>query len=746
MLLCVLHPNYRICMSQPTTVYSFAIDLPLYHLFDYSVPDSIPCQPGQRYTVPFGNSEKLGLLVNRVVQSNQDTGKIKRVNSLLDNEPLLSSSIMDLAHWMASYYCQPLSEVLFHCMPRYCRQTRPLKTTGLHYWVSAKTDPDLISSLKRKAPRQFQVLQAINETDQGLNASELRSIHSAWRQQVKNLEIKGLVKAQWRENLPDEALTLERGPELTGDQQRIVDAIIPELDSFQVQLIQGVTGSGKTEIYLELMQRVMATGKQVIYLVPEIGLTPQLLQRLKQRLGASVVSSHSAQSDFVRYQSWDQFKRGVARVLIGTRSALFSDTPTLGLIIIDEEHDTSYRQQDGVRYHARDVAIKYAQMLDIPVVMGSATPSLETLNNLHKKFYKLHRLDQRPNEARPPSIQLVDCKNMPLNTGCSPTLLRTMQNHLDQQGQVLLYLNRRGFAPVVMCHECGWQAECYQCDARLTLHQSVNKLICHHCGFSSAVPTTCPDCGAGDIHHYGVGTQQLESFLERRFPKVPVIRIDRDSVSSSQPMEIKLQPVRAGEPCILIGTQMLAKGHDYPNITLVGILDADQALYSSFYRATERLVQTVLQVSGRAGRAEKGGQALLQTAFPSHPLMKNLCSQGYSELVQPMLDERKLLGFPPYARVVSFIVDASTLAAAMDRLHQLKRDISDLAASSNVKIIGPIPALMTRRIGRYRAQLSVLADDIRPLRVLMHELMPLIRSMRNTPNLRLVIDVDPIDL
>lgn len=733
-------------MSPPSTVFSFAIDLPLYHLFDYSVPDSISCQAGQRFLVPFGKGEKVALLVAAPSKSTQDIKKLKPVNVVLDDIPLLSPMIMQLASWMAGYYCQPLSEVLFHCLPRYCRQPRSVKPTGLHYWVAKNSDPGVIQKLQHKAPRQFQILQAIVDSQQGLNASELRAIHSGWRQQVNSLQNKGLISSQWKENLPSKLQSGEQAPNLTSSQKQIVEAITPELGMFQVQLIQGVTGSGKTEIYLELMQRVIATGKQVIYLVPEIGLTPQLLQRVRQRLGNQVISSHSAQSDSLRYQSWDQFKRGVASVLIGTRSALFSDSPALGLIIVDEEHDSSYRQQDGLRYHARDVAIKRAQMLDIPIVLGSATPSLESLHNLQKPSYHLHRLDRRPNNSTPPAIQLVDCKNSPLNSGCSPQLLKAMQKHLQQQGQVLLYLNRRGFAPVVMCHECGWQAGCYQCDARLTLHRSVNKLICHHCGFSIPPPSACPDCGAAEIFHYGVGTQQLESFLKERFSPVPVIRIDRDSVSSATPMDLKLQPVLAGDPCILIGTQMLAKGHDYPNITLVGILDADQALYSSFYRSTERLVQTVLQVSGRAGRAEKGGQALLQTAFPSHPLMRNLCSQGYSELVRPMLEERRLLGFPPYARAVSFIVDASELDAAMNRLQQLKKDITGLSASADVKIIGPLPTLMTRRIGRYRAQLSILADHIRPVRVLMNELMPVIRAMRNTANSRLVVEVDPVDL
>jgi primosomal protein N' (replication factor Y) len=733
-------------MSPPISISSFAIDLPVYHCFDYRVSATTMQTPGQRYLVPFGQLEKVAVLVGPANQSHQHAGKIKTVITQLDIEPTLSSHIIALAQWIASYYCQPLPEALFHCLPRYCRSARTIKPTGLHYWMTSGCDAETLTALQRKAPRQHELFQALSEHPSGLNGTQLRALNPGWSQQLKGLESKGLVSKQWRENIEQAGVSRLPGPELTVEQQKIIRDIAPQLHAFQVQLIHGVTGSGKTEIYLELMQRVIASGKQVIYLVPEIGLTPQLLERLQQRLQGYIVSSHSGQADFQRYQGWDQFKRGVAQVMIGTRSALFSDCPALGLIIVDEEHDSSYRQQDGLRYHARDVAIKRAQMLDIPIILGSATPSIESLHNLQKPYFHLHQLLTRPNKSSPPNIQLIDCKHIALNNGCSAALLKTIQRHLHERGQVLLYLNRRGYAPVVMCHDCDWQAGCYQCDARLTLHQSVNRLICHHCGYSTPAPENCPECGAKEIFHYGVGTQQLESFLRERFPQIPVIRIDRDSVSAAHPLEQKLEPLRNSEPCILIGTQMLAKGHDYPNISLVGILDVDQALFSSFYRAPERLIQTVLQVSGRAGRAHKGGEACLQTAFPTHPLMQNLCTQGYSQLVQPLLEERKLLGFPPYARVVTFIVDAYELTTAMKRLQQLKQDIDGLQPPTEVQVIGPIPALMARRVGRYRAQLSILAANIQPLRELLHKLMPIIIKTGNTKKSRLVVDVDPVDL
>lgn len=733
-------------MPQSSRICSFAILVPVYHLFDYKVDETLAAEPGTRFLLPFGRGQKVGLLVSCDSRSSKSDEGIKSILQPLDNKPLLSRHLLELASWLADYYCQPLGEVLFQCMPRIARKAESMTESRVQVWKANDADEAVLQSLEKKAPRQHKLYKAMQSSDSRLNAADLRSLHSAWHQPVKALQNRGLATAMWQENLPAPEISNHAQLQLTTDQQQIFDAINPLLDQFLVQLIQGVTGSGKTEVYLALMQQVIARGRQVIYLAPEIGLTPQLLRRLQRGLGHGVVVSHSAQTDYQRYQSWDQFRRGVVQVMVGTRSALFADSLSLGLIIIDEEHDSSYRQQDGVRYHARDVAIKRAQMLDIPVLLGSATPSLESLHNVQKNHYRLYHLDQRVNKSRPPPVELVDCSQQVLKSGCSPRLVKEIGKHLSAQSQVLLFLNRRGYAPVVMCHECGWQASCYQCDARLTLHQSMNRLICHHCGFAIPAPVKCPQCRAGKIRHYGIGTEQLEEYLSMQFPAVDIIRIDRDSVSSSHHMEQKMKPLSAGNPCILLGTQMLAKGHDYPHITLVGILDADQALFSSFYRAGERLIQTVLQVSGRAGRAEKKGVALLQTRFPGHPLMKGLCRLTYSELITPILKERKMLGFPPYVRVVTFQVDALEQELAMQKLAQVKGYLAESDVHSRVKIIGPIPALMARRVGRYRAQLSVLAADIRLIRLLLKQVMPQIRSIRNTQKSRLTIEVDPLDL
>ncbi len=733
-------------MAQSTKIGSFALLLPVFHLFDYELNDSDSVVPGSCFRLPFGNSTKMGVLINCRTEKSVTKG-LKKVISIIDDKPVLSSDQLALLNWLADYYCQPVGEAIFQGIPGYIRKNEKLTPTLINCWekIGSVSEDDL-QIIKKKAPRQYELLQAISRNSEGLTATQLKQINQAWQSPLKALEKRGLVHRSWAENLPQVSKGIVDNPILTEEQQDIVDKVLPVIDRFLVHVIQGVTGSGKTEVYLTLMQSVLEKGQQVIFLVPEIGLTPQLLQRLQQRLGGEVVSSHSGQTDFQRYQSWDQFKRGAAKVMVGTRSVLFSECHKLGLIIIDEEHDVSYRQQDGVRYHARDAAIKRCQMLGLPIVLGSATPAVETLNNLGKIHYKHYRIDHRPSQSEPVKVDLLDCSQVPLTTGCSARLIRAIEWHLNNKGQILLYLNRRGFAPVVMCHDCGWQASCFQCDSRMTLHQSINQLICHHCGYKVYLPASCPECNAVDIKHYGVGTEQLEQYLQSIFTEVEIIRIDRDSISSSHQFNAKMKPVSEGTPCILVGTQMLSKGHDYPHITLVGILDADQALFSSFYRASERLVQTIIQVSGRAGRSEKKGQALVQTAFPSHPLMQGIVNKSYSELIQPILEERKMLGFPPFSRLVTFQADAVELAVAMERLQQVKTILSKSELSLSLKIAGPIPAVMARRVGRYRAQLSIFADEMKHLRMLLREIMPQIQLLRNTNKVRLTIEVDPIDL
>ncbi len=723
---------------------SFAIAIPLFRVFDYSIDANQPIQPGIRYRLPFGKGGKVGVLVTTSKTTTFNSQKIKPALEALDQIPVLSEHILELARWIADYYLQPQGEVLFQCLPKYLRSAQQQKPVRVKVWFAETQDIEARDAITRRSPRQDELLSAI-EASSGLNAAQLKAINPNWHGVVLALESKKVIRWQWQKPESVEG-GLQSAPGLNSEQAQVVGSMLEKSTGFSVQLLDGITGSGKTEVYFRLIESQLAQNRQVIYLVPEIGLTSQLVERVKARFGLRFAISHSGLTDVRRYQAWEQFRQGDIDIMLGTRSSLFSQGERLGLIIIDEEHDSSYKQEDGIRYHARDVAIKRAQMLDIPIVLGSATPSLESLNNAEREHYFLYQLTQRPTAYPPPQIQLIDTRNLKLDTGCSPQLIQKIHQHLKANGQVLLYLNRRGFAPVVMCHECDWQSHCERCDSRLTMHQSVHRLLCHHCGFAQPIPSACPACGHADIKHYGIGTEQLEQRLGQIFTEVPVIRFDRDSISGRDEFAARLQTLNKGEPCVLIGTQMIAKGHDYPAITLSVILDADQALFSASYRASEHLVQTVFQVSGRSGRGRKQGEAFVQTGFPEHPLMLSLTKQPYREIAETILKERQLLGFPPHARVIMFRADALSLELAIAKLDEIREKLAVIASQAGIDCIGPIPALMTRRIGRYRAQLCIISGDFRQLRRSLSEAMPAIENIPSTHSVKWMVDVDAHDL
>jgi primosomal protein N' (replication factor Y) len=730
----------------PPRFASFAIALPLYRVFEYRIDDTGPVVAGTRYRLPFGRGSRTGILLGVSDRSDFDSAKIKPVQERIDTLPVLGEHMLALAQWMSEYYLQPPGDVIFQCLPGYLRGGRAHRSPRVKRWRLAETDIDALAALRRTSPRQFEICEALRQTPSGLTAVQFKSINSNWHSVVKALEGKQLLRWEWDDKPFDGAVVATQIPELSAEQDGILSAVEPRLRQFAVHLLDGVTGSGKTEIYLRLIQDCLARGLQAIYLVPEIGLTNQLIDRVRQRFGECFALSHSGLTDYQRYRAWDRFRRGEVGIMLGTRSSLFSQCERLGLIVIDEEHDHSYRQQDGVRYHARDVAIKRAQMLDIPIVLGSATPSLESIANCARETYFRYRLDRRPTRFPPPSMELIDVRDSRFDFGCAAATLKRIDAHLQRAGQVLIYLNRRGFAPIVMCHECGWQSQCRNCDARLTLHQSLQTLLCHHCGYSQDIPASCPECGHDEIRHYGIGTEQLEQGLNQRYPQTPVLRVDRDVISTRDALKSRLQQLQSGDPCILIGTQMIAKGHDYPAITLAVVLDADQALFSASYRASERLVQTLFQVCGRSGRGDRAGEAIVQTRFPEHPLMQALLHRSYREIADDLLQERRQLGFPPYARVIIFRADAKELEQALARLGEIKALLQQARGFDQLSSIGPIAALMTRRIGRYRAQLCLLGADYQLLRSVLSQAMPAIQEVASTPRVSWSVDVDAYDL
>lgn len=729
----------------PQRYASFAIAIPLYRVFEYAIEANDPAIVGTRYRLPFGKGHKIGVLLSVSESSTHDSKKIKPVLEALDPAALISTELLKLSRWMAAYYCQPPGDVLFQCLPKYLRGNQTQKPSRIKVWFAESIDDNARAEMTKRSPRQSELFNAIQAAGDGLNAAQLKQVNPNWHGVVLALESKSLIRWQWSKSAMAEIAT-HPAPELHAEQQQVVEAISTRLSGFAVHLLDGITGSGKTEVYFQLIEQMLGQQRQIIYLVPEIGLTSQLVERVTARFGNRFAISHSGLTDVQRYQAWQKFREGDVDMMLGTRSSLFSQGERLGLIIIDEEHDSSYKQEDGIRYHARDVAIKRAQMRDIPIVLGSATPSLESLNNASREHFYLHQLTQRPTSNPPPVLQLIDVRNVKLDTGCSPQLLQKIRQHLKAGGQVLLYLNRRGFAPVVMCHECSWQAHCAHCDSRLTLHQSLQRLLCHHCGYAQPMPSNCPECNHADIKHYGIGTEQLEQKLQQLFTDTPILRIDRDSISGREEFAARLQILREGKPCLLIGTQMIAKGHDYPAITLSVILDADQALFSTQYRASEHLAQTVVQVSGRSGRGQVKGEACVQTGFPQHPLMQSLIKQNYRAIAKSILNERELLGFPPYARVIMFRADGIDLEQALAKLEEIRGIISELCKQQSVSCIGPIPALMTRRIGRYRAQLCLMSSNFQQLRGVLKAAMPELENVTSTHAVKWMIEVDAHDL
>lgn len=509
-------------------------------------------------------------------------------------------------------------------------------------------------------------------------------------------------------------------------------------------LLQGVTSSGKTEVYLQLIAEVLQKGRQVLVLVPEISLTPQTLARFSARFSPEPVALHSGLAPGRRLQAWKQAAEGRARIVIGTRSAIFTPMPKLGLVIVDEEHDSSYKQQDGFRYSARDLAVFRARSLKIPVLLGSATPSLESLHNARAGRYHSVQLRERAGGASQPKPRLLDLKLDKVADGLGQKLLGLMEKHLDQGGQVLAFLNRRGYSPVIMCAHCNWTASCSACDAKLTLHKARRALICHHCGQTRSLPRHCPECGGEKLHIPGAGTERAEEALVGRFPEIPVIRIDSDTTRQKGSLEDRLAQVRKGNPCILLGTQMLAKGHHFPHVSLSAVIDVDGALYSSDFRALERLGQTFVQVGGRAGRAERPGEVALQTFHPESPHLRKLLAGRYDLFIESLLAERRASGLPPFSYLVALRAEAGSMALAREFLMRQKQLALPLCPPE-VRLFGPAPALMERRAGRYRAQL-LLASKSRPhLHRELARLLPLWEGSQQR-GLRWFLDVDPLEI
>jgi primosomal protein N' (replication factor Y) len=532
---------------------------------------------------------------------------------------------------------------------------------------------------------------------------------------------------------------------LNAEQAAALARIHASAGRFRTLLLEGVTGSGKTEVYLQAISEVVARGRQALVLVPEIGLTPQFVARFRARLGAQLALAHSGLADGERLNTWLAARAGDAAVVIGTRSAVFTPMPKLGLVVIDEEHDASYKQQEGFRYSARDLAIRRAQQADVPVLLGSATPSLESLHNALTGRYELLHLSRRAAAAEQPPMHLLDVRGQYLKEGLSNALIAHIRRHLAAGGQALLFLNRRGFAPTLLCHSCGWVADCKRCDAHMTLHRAQNRLRCHHCGAERAPETACPACRSQDLLAVGQGTERVEQALQELFPDVGLARIDRDTTRRKGALDRLLDEVHSGQARILIGTQMLAKGHDFPDVTLVGVLNADGGLFSADFRAPERMAQLITQVAGRAGRANRPGEVYIQTHQPQHPLLNQLIRSGYRGFAEAALAERREAAYPPYGHMAVLRAEAVQPAAAMKFLDEAAGLVRDVLPE-NIELWGPVPAPMERRAGRTRAQLLLQCRARQPLHALLRDWVTQLNALPSARRARWSLDVDPQDL
>lgn len=739
--------------AAPDAILSVAVPTPLRRSFDYLPGEESPeggwCE-GVRVRVPFGRRSVVGVVVGLHTQSEVPESRLKRVETLIDRTPLPADWLW-LCRFAARYYQHSLGDTLSGAMPALLRQGRPLEARSRARWSITQAGQAPGDCLAR-APRQAALLTAIAQHPRGIVTSAVTA-QGFTRAQLVSLRDKGLIECH-EETLAAPASSQPAGTlaepslPLGAEQSEVLAELHKDLDHFGASLLHGVTGSGKTEVYLQLIEAVIDRGRQALVLVPEIGLTPQTLSRFRKRFNAPVIALHSGLNDSERLDSWEAVRSGRAAVVIGTRSAVFTPLARPGIIIVDEEHDGSFKQQDGLRYHARDLAVARAHHQRIPVVLGSATPSLETLAKAQAGHYRHLRITRRAGHAQPAALSLVDLRGRPQRGGLGPQALEAIGEHLKAGRQVLVFVDRRGFAPTLVCHQCGWLGECRQCDARLTLHRDPHRLICHHCEQSAPVPGACPQCESPDLRPQGAGTERTEEALMEAFPETRILRIDRDSTRRRDALEQQLAEIRRGEPCLLVGTRMLAKGHHFPHVTLVVVVNADGGLYSADFRALEHSAQLLTQVAGRAGRAQHAGRVMIQTLHPEDERLETLVARGYDALAETLLEERRLAGLPPFRFLALLRGESSRMEAVIEVFRRageaLRAQIEETGLE--VRCLGPVPAPMERRQNRYHAQLLLSAERRGALHEASAWLEHWLSQQSDARKLRYAIDIDPQEM
>ncbi|MCY4220745.1 MAG: primosomal protein N' [Thiotrichales bacterium] len=731
-------------MTASEPILRVAVPVPVRHPFDYLPPrpgSAPPVRPGARVRVPFGRTSAVGVVLGITRASAVDARRLKRVREVIDPEPLLDPAMLKLLLWASGYFHHPVGEVVVGTLPKLLRLGRAPKAERTVRYVATAAGAQALAEGLGGAPVQRRLLGVMVGAG-SVPEAELVVEHRDWRRPMR-----ALIAKDWAQPVPDRPdppLPSDR-PILNPAQSRAVEAVEACLGEFGPFVLDGVTGSGKTEVYLRLIAAAVARGRQALVLIPEIGLTPQLLARFNARLSCRVVALHSGLSDGERLSSWTQARDGTADVLVGTRSAVFAPLARPGLFIVDEEHDLSFKQQDGFRYSARDLAVVRARDAGAPIVLGSATPSLEAIENVRRGRYRRLDLPHRAGGATPPRIDVIDLRARPFDSGLCDVLVEALEQTKARSEQALLFINRRGYAPRLMCHACGWIADCDRCDAHLVLHREEGRMRCHHCAAERPIVSECPACGSKNVRRLGLGTERVASALEKRITGLRVARMDRDATRRRGSLEALLDRVHAGEVDAVVGTQMLAKGHHFPNVTLVAILDADAGLFGIDFRATERMAQLLLQVAGRAGRGDRTGRVLLQTHHPKHPLLRVLVQEGYRKFCAEALTERHGARLPPFASLA--LVRAEALQR--DAPQSFLRDAEACASAHpqpGVSVLGPVPSPMERRAGRYRAQLLVDATSRAALQRFLPEWIAALESLPSARKVRWSIDVDPQEM
>jgi len=722
--------------TQPQVV-QVALKVPFAAHLDYSLNDDLTVPPiGGRVLVPLGKNKQLvGVVIGLVAKS--AFKNLKKISAVLDTEPLLNTTALELLKQAAKYYQVNIGEMVFTALPAWFRKTsnRPIP---IHYWWQVIVDSKQAQAKLKGAPKQSEVFEYLM-LHGPLQSKNMGHISSTAAQICRQLQDKALITSS-EVCFVETDRAMDPGFKLTDDQAHALDQIQASKDQFKVHLLDGITGSGKTEIYIRLINQLLEKQQQALVLVPEIGLTPQLFQEISQRINGQMAILHSGLSDGARARVWHHATRGLVDVVVSTRSGIFTPFQSLGAILVDEEHDLSYKQQEGIRYSARDLAVLRAKIEQIPVVLGSATPSFETLNHANNGKYQWLKLRSRTNHNPMPTLKLQNTQSKQMVKGLTQQTFHSIEHHLAEGNQVLVFLNRRGWSHKLMCHECGWVAECDDCDAYLTYHKHIDLLKCHHCDRRYSLPEFCSSCGSQAVETMGAGTEKVAAGLIDKFTGTAVVRFDRDSVKTPAQWQKNLETVRSGKPCVIVGTQMLSKGHDFPLLSLVVVVNVDNSFFSADFRATEYLAQLLVQVSGRAGRAKTKGEVIIQTQFPEHEFFQSLFKEKYESFALQQLIEREEMRFPPYTHMAIIRGQHSN-----ERLleHFLQQLADGLEQNEDISVLGPLPAPMQKRQKLFRMQLILNSNSRQGLHQTIHQLKTQNKT-ENQNNILWFVDIDPV--